>query len=453
MPEICLEEDNVPTNYQPIELGDYVPNQSEILFCEMHRQDAQRLCVSCRKLMQTPWSNADNQICEMVNDFLNNFAKIVKQIMNHVNFSHVYQEGLSDTFGMLLQKYIVRKFLYESIYPANTYHHIQTFRRNMENILYVLKHKREEVCKMGVNNNNESLEGTAFANAMNKYDGTSLNPGIESTEWKDMQACVIGVKGIATTNAESSQRNSDEMTKRMLETFESVRTDDTELSDNEKNYIKNDVVFDNVQTTKGQPNETIQNSYETNLTNDLEFLKYAKIGREIRAFANENNSNDNAETHPQRMSKDEYYLGIAEAVSKRSNCLRLHYGSVIVNNDRIISTGYNGAPRKVKSCMERGECYRIKNNIPHFSSYDKCFSVHSEQNALIHGNYEDMIGGTLYLVGIKPDGTYNENTDCCDICKRMIRNAQISRVVMATGPNTYKIAYPQTDWFQFKDEE
>lgn len=260
---------------------------------------------------------------------------------------------------------------------------------------------------MGVNSNNESLEGTAFANAMNKYDGTSLNPGIESTEWRDMQACVIGVNGIPTTNAEPSQCNVNEMTKRMLKTFESVRTDDTELSDNEKNYIKNDVV----------------------------------------------STDDNAETHPQRMSKDEYYLGIAEAVSKRSNCLRLHYGSVIVNNDRIISTGYNGAPRKVKSCMERGECYRIKNNIPHFSSYDKCFSVHSEQNALIHGNYEDMIGGTLYLVGIKPDGTYNENTDCCDICKRMIRNAQISRVVMATGPNTYKIAYPQTDWFQFKDEE
>lgn len=307
---------------------------------------------------------------------------------------------------------------------------------------------------MGVNINNESLEGTAFANAMRKYDGTNLNPGIESNEWKEMQACVIGVTGERTTNAEPHQVNSnDAMTKRILNTFESARMDDTELSENEKNYAKNDVVCENVQTTKGQPNETIQNFDYNSIMIDPAIQDYTKIGLKNHTFANENNTNDNTETHPQRMSKDEYYLGIAEAVSKRSNCLRLHYGSVIVNNDRIISTGYNGAPRKVKSCMERGECYRIKNNIPHFSSYDKCFSVHSEQNALIHSNYEDMIGGTLYLVGIKPDGTYNENTDCCDICKRMIRNAQISRVVMATGPNTYKIAYPQTDWFQFKDEE
>ena len=301
---------------------------------------------------------------------------------------------------------------------------------------------------MGVNSNNESLEGTAFANAMNKYDGTSLNPGIESTEWKDMQACVIGVNGIPTTNAEPSQRNVNEMTKHI----ENNLNNDPALQEYAKIGLKNHT-FVNTQTTDGQPNETLQNFDNNSIQIDPALQKYAKIGREIRAFANENTTNDNVETHPQRMSKDEYYLGIAEAVSKRSNCLRLHYGSVIVNNDRIISTGYNGAPRKVKSCMERGECYRIKNNIPHFSSYDKCFSVHSEQNALIHGNYEDMIGGTLYLVGIKPDGTYNENTDCCDICKRMIRNAQISRVVMATGPNTYKVAYPQTDWFQFKDEE
>lgn len=449
MPEICLEEDNVPTNYQPIELGDYVPNQSEILFCETYLQNAQRLCASCRKLMQTPWSAVDKQICEIILEFLNNFASIVKQIMNHVNFSHVYQDGLSDTFGMLLQKYIVKEYLYEFVYPANVYNHIQIFIRNMNNVLSVLKHKREEVCKMGVNNNNESLEGTAFTNAMNRYDGTSLNPGIESTEWKDMQACVIGVKGIATTNAESSQRNADEMTKRMLETFESVRTDDTELSDNENNYIKNDVVFDNVQTTKGQPNETLQNFDNNSIKIDPALQKYAKIGREIRAFANENNSNDNAETHPQRMSKDEYYLGIAEAVAKRGTCLRRKFGAVIYNNDRIVSTGYVGAPRGRQNCIDIGSCFRMKNNIQPGTRYELCRSCHAEMNAIIHGTYSDMIGAKLYLVGIENDGSYTE-ADCCAMCKRAIINAQIDEVIFRTKSGGIKIASVQS-WIDNDD--
>lgn len=442
MPEICLEE-YLPQNYQPIQLVDYVPNQSEILFCETYLQNAQRLCESCRKLMQTPWSNADNQICEMIGEFLNNFASIVKQIMEHVNFSHIYQEGLSDTFGMLLQKYIVKEYLYEFIYPTNVYNHIQIFIRNMNNVLSVLKHKREEVCKMGVNINNESLEGTAFANAMNRYDGTSLNPGIESTEWKDMQACVIGVKGIATTNAEPSQRNADEMTNHI----ENNLNNDPELQNYTKIGLKNHI-FD-TQTTDGQPNETLQNFDNNSIKIDPALQKYAKIGREIRVFANETNSDDNVETHPQRMSKDEYYLGIAEAVAKRGTCLRRKFGAVIYNNDRIVSTGYVGAPRGRQNCIDIGSCFRMKNNIQPGTRYELCRSCHAEMNAIIHGTYSDMIGAKLYLVGIENDGSYTE-ADCCAMCKRAIINAQIDEVIFRTKSGGIKIASVQS-WIDNDD--
>ena len=83
-----------------------------------------------------------------------------------------------------------------------------------------------------------------------------------------------------------------------------------------------------------------------------------------------------------RINKLEYYLGIAEQVAKRSTCLRRQYGAVIVKNDEIISTGYNGAPRGMTNCCDSGECWRKANGIPHGTQYEACVAVHAEQNAI-----------------------------------------------------------------------
>ena len=142
-----------------------------------------------------------------------------------------------------------------------------------------------------------------------------------------------------------------------------------------------------------------------------------------------NNEHAEKKTRP---SKDEYYLGIAEVVSARSTCLRIHYGSIICNNDRIVSSGYNGAPMGAPNCDEVGECYRVKNNIPHFTRYETCQSVHSEMNAIINASRTDMLGGTLYLVGKDvSSGSYVEG-DCCPMCRRAVINAGISQVVFRT---------------------
>lgn len=130
-----------------------------------------------------------------------------------------------------------------------------------------------------------------------------------------------------------------------------------------------------------------------------------------------------------RISKKEYYLGIAEQVAKRSTCIRRQYGAVIVKNDEIISTGYNGAPRGVINCCDEGECWREANGIPHGTQYEACVAVHAEQNAIISASRQEMLGATLYLAGFENG---ERMTDCikpCVICERMIKNAGISRVV------------------------
>lgn len=139
-----------------------------------------------------------------------------------------------------------------------------------------------------------------------------------------------------------------------------------------------------------------------------------------------------------RISKDEYYLDIAYAVSKRSPCLKRHYGCIIVKNDEIIATGYNGNPRSKENCCDvYDECPRI--NIPHNSgNYSDCHSVHAEMNAIISASRKDMIGSTLYLSGeefVKDSNSYVRLDDCqpCPICSRMIKNSGISKVV-----GTYK---------------
>ena len=131
-----------------------------------------------------------------------------------------------------------------------------------------------------------------------------------------------------------------------------------------------------------------------------------------------------------RVDKINYYLDIAEMVAERGTCLRNNYGSVIVKNDEIISTGYSGAPRGRKNCLDLGFCRRQQNNTPSGAGFELCRSVHSEQNAIISAKRNDMIDSILYLVGInKRNNQYVTDNYPCTLCKRMIINAGIKKVI------------------------
>ncbi len=152
-----------------------------------------------------------------------------------------------------------------------------------------------------------------------------------------------------------------------------------------------------------------------------------------------------------RTSKENYYLGIADSVLARSTCLRRKYGAIIVRNDEIISTGYNGAPRGRQNCSVLGRCTREDMGIPSGQRYELCRSVHAEANAIISAARRDMLGGTLYLVG--RDAKTNEllgDTMPCSMCKRLIINAGITQVVVSTGEGSYDVIHVR-DWV-FNDD-
>lgn len=153
----------------------------------------------------------------------------------------------------------------------------------------------------------------------------------------------------------------------------------------------------------------------------------------------------------ERVDKINYYLDIAETITERGTCLRNNYGSVIVKNDEIISTGYSGAPRGRANCLDLGYCRREKNNTPSGAGYELCRSVHSEQNAIISAKRKDMIGSTLYLVGInKRNGEYVKDNYPCTLCKRLIINAGIEKVVMRDTKTEYRIEEIKT-WIENDD--
>ncbi len=124
----------------------------------------------------------------------------------------------------------------------------------------------------------------------------------------------------------------------------------------------------------------------------------------------------------------EYFLDIAAAVGRRSTCLRRRYGAIIVKDNIIISTGYNGAPRGEANCIDIGECERQRRNIPSGQNYELCVAVHAEQNAIINADPVKMQGATIYIDGYNIDGTRASGRPCL-LCRRMIRNAMISEVV------------------------
>lgn len=141
-----------------------------------------------------------------------------------------------------------------------------------------------------------------------------------------------------------------------------------------------------------------------------------------------------------RIDKTNYYLDMAEVALERSTCLRRKWGAVIVKNDEIISTGYNGAPRGRKNCIDLNYCTRVKMNIPRGERYEMCRSVHAEQNAIISASRRDLLDSTLYMVGKEvEDNTYVKNARPCAMCKRVIINAGIKTLIVRNSKTDYDV--------------
>ena len=149
-----------------------------------------------------------------------------------------------------------------------------------------------------------------------------------------------------------------------------------------------------------------------------------------------------------RIDKENYYLDIAETVLERGTCLRRNYGAIIVNNDQIVSTGYVGAPRGRKNCIDMGVCVRETLGVPRGERYELCRSVHAEANAIISASRTEMIGASLYLEGKDAKtGAYVENAAPCSMCKRQIINAGIVRVVVRLDKENFHV-YNVQQWIE-----
>ena len=152
-----------------------------------------------------------------------------------------------------------------------------------------------------------------------------------------------------------------------------------------------------------------------------------------------------------RRDKNNYYLDMAESVSQRCTCLRRHYGAVIVKDDEVVSTGYGGAPRGRKNCSDLKSCVREEKNIPRGERYELCRSVHAEANAIISAPRKDMLGGVMYLTGIDlSTNDYVQNADSCAMCKRLVINAGIEKVIARSDKNNYRII-EVGDWIENDD--
>ena len=154
----------------------------------------------------------------------------------------------------------------------------------------------------------------------------------------------------------------------------------------------------------------------------------------------------------ERVSKENYYLDIAETVTERSTCMRRCYGAIIVKNDEIISTGYNGAPRGRKNCADLGRCTREALKIPSGERYELCRSVHAEANCIISASRSETLGSTLYMACRDPKtGGLIPDSSSCAMCRRLIINAGIQRVVIRDTKTDYRIVDVQKEWVEEDD--
>lgn len=152
-----------------------------------------------------------------------------------------------------------------------------------------------------------------------------------------------------------------------------------------------------------------------------------------------------------RVDKENYYLDIAETVSERGTCLRNNFGAIIVRDDEIISTGYSGAPRGRSNCIDLKYCVRNEMNVPSEERYELCRSVHAEANAIISARRSDMIDATMYLVGRDYEtGELINDAQACSMCRRLIINAGIRRVIIRNTKDQYTVVNVR-DWV-FEDD-
>lgn len=152
-----------------------------------------------------------------------------------------------------------------------------------------------------------------------------------------------------------------------------------------------------------------------------------------------------------RVNKANYYLDIAQTVLERSTCIRRKYGAIIVKNDTIVSTGYNGAPRGRVNCSDLGYCLRDKLGIPRGERYEMCRSIHAEANAIIAAPRSEMLDSVLYLAGIDAkSGEIIKDSCSCQMCKRMVINAGIAKVIVRNSTTDYTV-YDVRDWIMNDD--
>lgn len=157
----------------------------------------------------------------------------------------------------------------------------------------------------------------------------------------------------------------------------------------------------------------------------------------------------------QRPEKEAYYLNIAQVVAKRSTCLKVLIGAIIVKEDQIIATGYVGSPRHTRSSLEHGFCLRQKLRIPSGTQYELCRSVHAEQNAIINSARAgvSLFGGDMYVFGSERESGATIFAFPCFICKKMIINAGLDRVIVSLpGAEHFKI-YKVADWVKEWQEQ
>ncbi|MCI8840514.1 MAG: cytidine deaminase [Oscillospiraceae bacterium] len=153
-----------------------------------------------------------------------------------------------------------------------------------------------------------------------------------------------------------------------------------------------------------------------------------------------------------RIDKTNYYLDIAGTVLERSTCMRRHYGAIIVQDDEIVSSGYNGAPRGRRNCGDLGYCAREALNIPSGERYELCRSVHAEANAIISAPRREVLGATLYMVCRDPEtGALIPNSTSCSMCRRLIINAGIARVVIRDTAEQYRVVDVEREWIERDD--
>jgi dCMP deaminase len=143
---------------------------------------------------------------------------------------------------------------------------------------------------------------------------------------------------------------------------------------------------------------------------------------------------------------DEYFINIAKAVSERATCFRRRYGAVVTKDYIIVSTGYNGAPAGMKDCLEVGKCTRKELQIPHGERYELCHSVHAEANAIIRASVDELKDATIYISG-EDSGVGECHSEPCMMCKRMILNARIKKVVFSDGNGKFHVIKPK-DWLK-----